>query len=108
VPSTWQFWLFAIAPDLSFVFAGGAGLQKGQLHPRAVPIYNAAHSLIGPTLLAALVLLLLGPGPWLAAALAWAAHIGADRAIGFGPRAKSGFQRGSDPIWRARNRVDID
>jgi hypothetical protein len=106
--STWQFWLFAIAPDLSFVFAGGAGLQKGQLHPRAVPIYNAAHSLIGPTLLAALVLLLLGPGPWLAAALAWAAHIGADRAIGFGPRAKSGFQRGSDPIWRARNRVDID
>jgi Domain of unknown function (DUF4260) len=90
---TWQFWVFAIAPDLSFALAGGAGLEKGQIHPRAVSIYNAAHSLIGPTLLAAVVLSLVGPGPWLIAALAWAAHIGADRALGFGPRTKTGFQR---------------
>jgi Domain of unknown function (DUF4260) len=92
---TWQFWVFAIAPDLSFAFAGGPGLERGQIHPRAVPIYNAVHSLIGPALLGAVVLLLLGPGPWLVAALAWAAHIGADRALGFGPRTQTGFQRGA-------------
>lgn len=90
---SWQFWLFAIAPDLTFLFAGGAGLQKGQINPRAVPPYNAAHSLIGPALLAAVVLLLVGPGPWLVAALAWCAHIAADRALGFGPRASNGYQR---------------
>ena len=90
---TWQFWIFALAPDLSFAFAGGPGLAKGQIHPRSVPIYNAAHSLIGPALLAAVVLLLVEPGPWLVAALAWAAHIGADRALGFGPRTWTGFQR---------------
>ena len=101
---TWQFWLFAIAPDLSFMFAGGAGREKGQIHPRAVPIYNAAHSLLGPALLAAAILLLAGPRPWLAAALAWAAHIGADRALGFGPRTRTGFQRGA-PISQSGGRT---
>jgi hypothetical protein len=89
----WQFWFFALAPDLVFFFARGPNQQKGQINPRAVPLYNAAHSLIGPTLLAAAVLLLVGSGPWLAGALAWAAHIAADRALGFGPRARTGFMR---------------
>jgi len=91
--AVWQLWFFALAPDLTFLFAGGANLQKGQIRPHAVPLYNAAHSLIGPALLAAVVLLLVGRGPWLAGALAWAAHIAADRASGFGPRASTGFQR---------------
>ena len=91
----WQVWFFAVAPDLTFIFAGGPDLQKGQINPRAVPLYNAAHSLIGPALLAALVLVFVGRGPWLAAALAWSAHIAADRTIGFGPRTREGFQRGA-------------
>ncbi len=68
--AVWQLWLFAMAPDLAFAFAGGPNLQKGQINPRAVPVYNAAHSLIGPALPAAVVLLLVGPGTWLAGALA--------------------------------------
>jgi hypothetical protein len=93
---SWQFWLFAAAPDLTFVTAGGRGLAKGQINPRAVPYYNAAHSLIGPTLMAVASLALSWPPVWTVGALAWAAHIGADRALGFGPRTREGFQR-----WKA-------
>jgi hypothetical protein len=94
-PGSWQFWFFAIAPDLTFLIAGGPGLEKGQINPRAVPYYNSAHSLIGPALLASATIALGLPAVWTGGALAWAAHIAADRALGFGPRGKDGFQRGA-------------
>jgi hypothetical protein len=31
---------------------------------------------------------------WFIGALAWATHIATDRALGFGPRTPTGFQRG--------------
>jgi Domain of unknown function (DUF4260) len=91
---TWQFWVFAIAPDLTFVMAGGTGLAKGQINPRAVPYYNIAHSLTGPALLAGAAVALGWTAVWTVGAVAWAAHISADRALGFGPRTREGFQRG--------------
>jgi Domain of unknown function (DUF4260) len=59
---------------------------KGQLHPRAVPLYNALHRFIGPILLAFVPGFLLG-------ALAWGLHIAIDRTVGYGLRSRDGFQR---------------
>ena len=86
----WQtgaaWWLFAalfFAPDLSFLgYVGG---------PRVGAIvYNAAHTLIGPLVLALAGLLL--PAPTLTAiALIWIAHIGFDRLLGYGLKYGAGF-----------------
>ncbi|MGD9573169.1 MAG: DUF4260 family protein [Thermoleophilia bacterium] len=89
----WIVLAFAIAPDLALPAGGGRGLDRGQLHPRAVPLYNALHRLWGPVVLAAVALAGLLPAAWLAAALAWAAHIALDRAAGYGLRAPDGRQR---------------
>jgi hypothetical protein len=61
------------------------GLAKGQLHPRAVPLYNALHRFIGPILLAFV------PG-FLVGALAWALHIALDRTVGYSLRTRDGFR----------------
>lgn len=70
------FLVLVLAPDLSF-----AGYLVDERW--GVRSYNAAHAAVGPALLAAV--------GWLgnvdlavAAALAWAAHVGADRALGLG------------------------
>jgi len=88
----WQLIVFAIAPDLSMLAGMSSGLQRGQLHPRAVPIYNAVHRFWAPAVLVAVSLLLHDPA-WLAAGLAWCAHIALDRSLGFGLRTREGFQR---------------
>jgi hypothetical protein len=89
----WQLGAFGAGPDLALLLGAGAGLARGQLHPRAVPAYNLLHRLAGPTvLLAAALLGNLGPA-WVVAALAWALHIALDRALGYGLRTPEGFQR---------------
>jgi hypothetical protein len=88
-PSTWQIWAFLAVPDVALLLGIAPGLQKGQLHPRAVPLYNALHRLGGPALLG-LASIWLGPA-WLAGALAWAAHIFMDRCFGYGLRTPEGF-----------------
>jgi len=90
--SWWPLVVFAIAPDLSFLAGISAGLQRGQLAPRAVPIYNAVHRYWAPAALVVSGFLLSSP-VWLAAALAWIAHISFDRSLGFGLRTPEGFQR---------------
>ena len=90
--SWWPLVVFAIAPDLSFLAGMAGGLERGQLHPRAVPIYNAVHRYWAPVVLVAITLLLQSPA-WLAAGLAWIAHISFDRSLGFGLRTPQGFQR---------------
>jgi hypothetical protein len=81
-----------VAPDVALLLGAGRGLAPGQLHPRAVPLYNAFHHPAGPIALAALWAAgLAGAGP-LAAALAWGAHIAMDRAAGYGMRTRSGHQ----------------
>ncbi|WP_225987106.1 DUF4260 family protein [Streptomyces spectabilis] len=68
---------------------------RGQLPPRAVPYYNAAHRALVP--LALLVVHTVAPLTWppvFAALCGWLAHISYDRAFGYGLRTKEGFQRG--------------
>jgi len=79
-------WLYAVlflAPDLSFI-AYLAGPKIGAL------AYNAAHSYIVP-----LVMLTAGfgfaPPALLSIALIWLAHIGIDRALGYGLKYQIGF-----------------
>jgi len=57
----WQLVVLAIAPDLALLAGGGQGLQRGQLHPRAVPLYNAVHRFWAPAVLAAVSLALMYP-----------------------------------------------
>ena len=79
----WLFALLLLVPDLSF-----AGYLVG---PRIGAIaYNVAHATIGPIALFAAGMAV--PDP-LAAAVAciWAAHVGLDRAIGYGLKYQSGF-----------------
>jgi len=88
----WQFFAFGAMPDIA-LFAGiGTGLAKGQLHPRAVPLYNALHRFPGPVILAAVAAAFLPTG-YLVGALAWALHIAVDRVAGYGLRTPDGFQR---------------
>ncbi|MCI3930351.1 DUF4260 family protein [Streptomyces sp. AN091965] len=89
--------LFALAPDLAlFVGLGEAPrTARGQLPPRAVPYYNAAHRALVPlALLAVYTVVPLTWPPVLAALCGWLAHISYDRAFGYGLRTKEGFQRG--------------
>jgi len=81
-----SWWLFAaliLVPDLSF-----AGyLINARIGAIA---YNAMHITLGPLILAALGFLL--PSfDLIAVALIWAAHVGIDRAFGYGLKYGAGF-----------------
>ncbi|MGC1174423.1 DUF4260 domain-containing protein [Polaromonas sp.] len=80
----WTFfaWLFLL-PDLSFL-AYLAGPRTGAM------VYNAAHSYAGALGLLALGVLAAMPLA-LAAGLVWCAHIGLDRALGYGLKYATGF-----------------
>ncbi|SDE71469.1 DUF4260 domain-containing protein [Halorientalis regularis] len=79
----WLFLLLALAPDLAMVGYLASPASGSRL-------YNAAHTYVGPLLLGA-------AGVWWAAplavsvALVWTAHIGVDRAVGYGLKYPSGF-----------------
>ena len=81
--SWWLFALLILAPDLSI--AGYlAGSRVGAL------IYNAAHVTFGPIVLT-VAGLLSGDLPVLGVAMIWLAHIGIDRALGYGLKYDKGF-----------------
>ena len=72
----WLFALLILAPDLAF-FAFPFGSRV------AAQVYNFVHSYTWPLILGAAGMLT--PIGWLLpVALIWAAHIGADRALGYG------------------------
>ena len=90
--------VFGIAPHLSVLAGLGQPHARGQLAPRAIPIFNAMHH-------PALPLLTVGLGAadvlspfWLIGALAWLAHIVVDWGFGDGLRSADGFLRG----WMGR------
>jgi hypothetical protein len=95
--SWWPLLVFAIAPDMTLLFGAQPGLQRGQLAPRAVPFYNAVHRFWAPSVLIVLTFVLQADA-WLAAGLAWAAHIAFDRSLGFGLRTAEGFQQSPSPL----------
>jgi hypothetical protein len=89
----WPVVAFGLGPDLPLLLGAGRGLERGQLHPRAVSLYNAVHRFWGPLALGAITLAASLPAAWLVAALAWATHIAVDRAGGYSLRTRDGFQR---------------
>jgi hypothetical protein len=89
----WQVAAFGLGPDLALLFGAGSGLAQGQLHSRAVPMYNFAHRFWGPLALATAASFDLLPLGFFVGALAWGAHIALDRALGYGLRTDDGFQR---------------
>ena len=88
----WQFFAFGAMPDIALFLGIGTGLAKGQLHPRAVPLYNALHRFAGPIAFAVVAAAFL-PAGYLVGALAWGLHIAVDRVAGYGLRTPDGFQR---------------
>jgi len=81
--SWWIFALLFLVPDLSFA-AYLAGPQTGAL------VYNAAHSYLLPVALMTAGFAL--PEPLiLSIAMIWLAHIGIDRALGYGLKYEAGF-----------------
>ena len=81
-----SWWIFAIlffVPDLSFI-AYLADARSGAI------IYNAAHSYLAPVALMTLGFAF--PAPLtLSIAMIWLAHIGFDRALGYGLKYSAGF-----------------
>jgi hypothetical protein len=80
----WLFLALILAPDLSMI-GYAAGLRVG------AATYNAAHTYAFPVVLAAIGLI---AGAEIAAevGLIWLAHIGIDRAIGYGLKYPTGFK----------------
>lgn len=85
--STWSWWWFAallLAPDLSML-----GYLAG---PRLGAIgYNLGHTVVGPL---AMIAAWFGGAPsgFLAGGSIWLAHIGMDRALGYGLKLRDGFE----------------
>ena len=79
----WMFLVLFLAPDLSFAAYLG-GPRWGAI------VYNAAHSTLGPV---ALMVAGFGLAAPLLQSLAtiWLAHIGFDRALGYGLKYPAGF-----------------
>lgn len=78
--------LFAVVfllPDLSML-----GYLAGPVW--GARLYNLAHTHAAPAVVAALAWAT-GQGMWLQVALIWLAHIGVDRALGFGLKYPTGF-----------------
>ena len=82
IDGTWALWLGFLAPDLSAI----AFLRGPRLGSAA---YNFVHWYLWPLLLAGFGLLS-GTSLALEIALIWAAHLGIDRALGYGLRYASG------------------
>jgi len=81
--SWWVFALLFLVPDLSFA-AYLAGPRTG------AAVYNAAHSYLLPVALMTAGFAL--PEPLiLSIAMIWLAHIGIDRALGYGLKYEAGF-----------------
>ncbi len=81
-----SWWIYAIlflVPDLSFA-AYLAGPRVGAI------VYNAAHSYMAPVALMTAGFVLASPLV-LSIAMIWLAHIGIDRALGYGLKYSAGF-----------------
>ena len=89
----WQMAVFGLGPDLALMLGAGAGLAPGQLHPRAVGLYNLVHRFWGPLALLFVTSLGVLSVGYFIGALVWGFHIALDRSLGFGLRTPDGFQR---------------
>lgn len=84
---------FGIIPHASILVGLGQPHARGQLAPRAVPLFNALHHPVPPAVVLALAAAgVLGPF-WLVGALAWLGHIVVDLGLGDGLRTADGWRR---------------
>jgi hypothetical protein len=81
--SWWIYVILFLAPDLSFA-AYLLGPRVGAI------VYNAAHSYLAPVALMTAGFAIASP-LMLSLAMIWLAHIGIDRALGYGLKYESGF-----------------
>jgi hypothetical protein len=81
--SWWVYAILFLAPDLSFL-GYLAGPRLGAI------VYNAAHSYMAPMALMTVGFALSSPLV-LSIAMIWLAHIGIDRALGYGLKYRAGF-----------------
>jgi hypothetical protein len=81
--SWWVYAILFLVPDLSFL-GYLAGPRTGAI------VYNAAHSYIAPMVVITSGFALASPLV-LSIAMIWLAHIGIDRALGFGLKYTAGF-----------------
>ena len=81
--SWWVYAILFLAPDISFA-AYLAGPKAGAI------VYNAAHSYLLPVAMMTVGLAMASPLV-LSIAMIWLAHIGIDRALGYGLKYQAGF-----------------
>ena len=81
--SWWVYAVLFLLPDLSFA-AYLVDAKTGAV------VYNAAHSYMAPVALMTTSFALASP-LWLSIAMIWKAHIGIDRALGYGLKYGAGF-----------------
>jgi hypothetical protein len=85
--------VFGIVPHLTVLVGVGQPHARGQLAPRAVPLFNAMHHPAVPLALLGLAVAGILPTFWLVGALAWLGHIVVDLSFGDGLRTADGWRR---------------
>jgi hypothetical protein len=93
--------VFGIVPHLPVLLGFGQPHARGQLAPRAVPLFNALHHPVAPLVMLSLAATGVLPAFWLVGALAWLSHIVVDWAMGDGLRTADGYLRGRS-VWNGR------
>ncbi len=96
--------LFGIVPHLPALAGIGQPLARGQLAPRAVPLFNALHQPALPLAVAGLAATGVLSPFWLVGALAWLSHIVVDWGFAKGLRTRDGYVRGSAGAGRRAHR----
>ncbi len=96
--------LFGIVPHLPALAGIGQPLGRGQLAPRAVPLFNAMHQPALPLAVAVLAATGVLSPFWLVGALAWLSHIVVDWGFAKGIRTRDGYVRGSAGAGRRAHR----
>ena len=93
--------VFGIVPHLPVLVGYVQPHARGQLAPRAVPLFNAMHHPIPPLAVLGLAAAGVLPPLWFVGALAWLSHIVIDWAMGDGLRTSDGY-RIARSVWSGR------
>jgi hypothetical protein len=100
--------VFGIVPHLTVLVGIRQPHARGQLAPRAVPLFNAMHHPAVPLAVLGLAAAGVLPPFWLVGALAWLSHIVVDRGFGDGLRTTDGYLRGPSAAARRENQSGPD